>query len=131
MSSANLAQLFIAQLTEQQIASHREAGRRLIAIKDQLFAELSADLRAGRDLDEYQVQQHFVELILQAGLIMPEGEAPIVAVNANRGIYITSPLAPNPVLSSMAIWFSLTLEPSPYGRRHLCGLYLGCLCRNT
>jgi Xaa-Pro aminopeptidase len=85
VSSANLAQRFIAQLTEQQIASHREAGRRLIAIKDQLFTELSADLRAGRELDEYQVQQHFVELILQAGLIMPEGEAPIVAVNANSG----------------------------------------------
>jgi Xaa-Pro aminopeptidase len=85
MSSANLAQRFIAQLTELQIASHREAGRRLIALKDQLFAELSTDLGAGRELDEYQVQQRFVELILQAGLAMPEGEAPIVAVNANSG----------------------------------------------
>jgi Xaa-Pro aminopeptidase len=85
VSSANLAQRFIAQLNEQQIASHREAGRRLIAVKDQLFAELSTDLQAGRALDEYQVQQRFVELILQTGLIMPEGEAPIVAVNANSG----------------------------------------------
>ncbi len=84
ISSANLAQRFIAQLTEQQIASHREAGRRLIALKDQLFAELSTDLRAGRELDEYQVQQRFVELILQAGLDMADG-APIVAVNANSG----------------------------------------------
>src|SRR5690349_12780399 len=84
VSSANLAQRFIAQLTEQQIVSHREAGRRLIAIKDQLFGELSTDLRAGRELDEYQVQQRFVELILQAGLEMSEG-APIVAVNANSG----------------------------------------------
>ncbi len=85
VSSANLAQHFITQLSEQQIASHREAGRRLIALKDQLFAELSTDLQAGRELDEYQVQQRFVELILQAGLVMPEGEAPIVAVNANSG----------------------------------------------
>jgi Xaa-Pro aminopeptidase len=84
VSSANLAQRFIAQLTEQQIASHREAGRRLIAVKDQLFGELSTDLRSGRELDEYQVQQRFVELILQAGLEMSEG-APIVAVNANSG----------------------------------------------
>src|SRR5260370_21146973 len=83
VSSANLAQRFIAQLSEQQIASHREAGRRLITLKDQLFAELSADLRAGRELDEYQVQQRFVELILQAGLVFPEGDAPIVAVNAH------------------------------------------------
>ncbi|HEX3643237.1 MAG TPA: hypothetical protein VHV10_18285, partial [Ktedonobacteraceae bacterium] len=57
VSSANLAQRFIAQLTELQIASHREAGRRLIALKDQLFVELSTNLRAGRELDEYQVQQ--------------------------------------------------------------------------
>lgn len=84
VSSANLAQRFIAQLTEQQIVSHREAGRRLIAVKDQLFGELSTDLRAGRELDEYQVQQRFVELILQAGLELSEG-APIVAVNANSG----------------------------------------------
>jgi len=84
VSSANLAQRFIAQLTEQQIASHREAGRRLMTLKDQFFAELSADLQAGRELDEYQVQQRFVELILQAGLALPEG-APIVAVNANSG----------------------------------------------
>lgn len=85
VSSANLAQRFIAQLSEQQIASHREAGRRLMAVKDQLFAELSNDLRARRELDEYQVQQRFIELILQAGLVMPDGEAPIVAVNANSG----------------------------------------------
>src|SRR5260370_38686107 len=85
VSSANLAQRFIAQLSDQQIASHREAGQRLIALKDLLFAELSTDLQAGRELDEYQVQQRFVELILQGGLVMPEGEAPIVAVNANSG----------------------------------------------
>src|SRR5436305_6145839 len=39
ISSANLAQRFIAQLNEEQITSHREAGRRLIAIKNQIFAE--------------------------------------------------------------------------------------------
>jgi Xaa-Pro aminopeptidase len=85
VSSAYLAQRFIAQLSEQQIASHREAGRRLMALKDQLFAELSIDLRAGKELHEYQVQQRFVQLILQAGLVMPAGEAPIVAVNAHSG----------------------------------------------
>jgi Xaa-Pro dipeptidase len=85
VSSANLAQRFIAQLSQQQIASHREAGRRLIAVKDLLFNELSTDLQAGQELDEYQVQQRFADLILQAGLIMPDGEAPIIAVNANSG----------------------------------------------
>jgi Xaa-Pro dipeptidase len=83
VSSANIAQRFISQLTPEQMESHREAGRRIIAAKDQLFAELDGDLRAGRVLDEYGVQQRFLRLIQQAGLEMPEGEAPAVAVNGN------------------------------------------------
>src|SRR5579864_5821420 len=74
VSSADLAQRFIAQLSEEQIVSHREAGRRLIAIKDQVFAELSDELRAGNELHEYQVQQRFLDLILKAGLVLPEDE---------------------------------------------------------
>ena len=85
VSSANLAQRFIAQLSEEQMASHREAGRRLIAIKNQVFAELGEELRAGNELHEYQVQQRFLNLILKAGLILPEDALPIVAVNANSG----------------------------------------------
>lgn len=80
-SSANISQRFIAQLSDEQIESHREAGRRLMAAKDLLFAQLSEDLRAGKQLDEYTVQQHFVELIEQQGLVL--ADAPLVAVNGN------------------------------------------------
>ncbi len=83
ISSANLSQRFVAQLSEAQIHSHREAGRRLIAAKDKLFAELGNDLLSGVVLAEYQVQQRFVTLIEQAGLSV--SEPPIVAVNANSG----------------------------------------------
>ena len=83
VSSANLSQRFVAQLTEEQIESHREAGRRLIAAKNQLFADLTHDLHLKAKLDEYMVQQTFESLIQQAGLIMPE--PPIVAVNAHSG----------------------------------------------
>lgn len=81
LSSANLAQRFVAQLSEEQMESHREAGRRLISAKNQLFAALGDDLRNGVALDEYQVQQRFLGLIRQAGLIMDE--PPIVAANAS------------------------------------------------
>lgn len=81
VSSANLAQRFVAQLSEAQIQGHREAGRRLIAAKDRLFAELGDDLQQNRTLDEYQVQIRFSELIKQTGLDLPE--PPIVAVNAH------------------------------------------------
>jgi len=81
VSSANLAQFFVAQLSDEQVESHREAGRRLIAAKDALFAALASDLRAGADLDEYSVQQRFTALLQQAGLVLPN--PPHVAVNAN------------------------------------------------
>jgi Xaa-Pro dipeptidase len=83
VTSANLAQYFISQLTTEQIATHREAGLRLIAAKNTLFEQLGADLEAGLDLNEYAVQQRFVTLIQQSGLEIPDDEFPIVAVNGN------------------------------------------------
>jgi Xaa-Pro aminopeptidase len=80
ISSANLAQRFVAQLTAEQMESHREAGRRLIAVKDTLFMMLGEDLRAGNSLNEYSVQQRLKSLMEQAGIVRPEAH---VAVNAN------------------------------------------------
>lgn len=81
VSSANIAQRFLAQLSEAQQASHREAEQRLIAAKDLLLQQLSADLRNGVPLDEYSVQQRFAALARQQGLVLDEG--PLVAVNGN------------------------------------------------
>jgi Xaa-Pro dipeptidase len=83
VSSANLSQRFVAQLSAAQMQSHRAAGRRLMAAKDALFTQLGSDLRSGVVLDEYQVQQRFIALIERSGLIVPE--PPIVGVNANSG----------------------------------------------
>lgn len=83
VSSANISQRFVAQLSNEQIASHLEAGRRLIAAKDTLFIELGKQLRAGATLDEYSVQQRFITLIREAGLVA--SESPIVGVNAHAG----------------------------------------------
>jgi Xaa-Pro dipeptidase len=81
ISSANIAQRFIAQLSEAQMESHREAGRRLIAVKDALFVALGDELRAGVTLDEYNVVQRFTAIIQHAGLVL--ADPPHVAVNAN------------------------------------------------
>jgi Xaa-Pro aminopeptidase len=80
VSSANLAQRFIAQLTPEQVESHRQAGLRLIAAKDALFTELSDNLRAGVAMNEYSVQQRFLALIEQLELVEADAH---VAVNAN------------------------------------------------
>jgi Xaa-Pro dipeptidase len=82
VSSGNIAQRFSAQLSEAQMESHREAGRRLIAAKDALFSAIGNDLRVGTALDEYGVLQRFAALIEQAGLVVAPG-SPHVAVNAN------------------------------------------------
>ena len=82
VSSANIAQRFVAQLTEAQMESHREAGRRLIAAKDTLFKELGQDLRDGVELNEYSVTRRLAALIEQSGLALTSGD-PHVAVNAN------------------------------------------------
>ena len=47
VSSANLSQYFVAQLSASQLRSHREAGQRLIAAKDRLFAELNENSTCG------------------------------------------------------------------------------------
>lgn len=81
ISSADLAQRFMAQLSQQQITWHREAGRRLMEVKDVLFATIGEDLRQGIELNEYSVQQRFVDLLEQRGIVA--SESPIVAVNAH------------------------------------------------
>ncbi len=87
VSSANIAQRFVAQLSAAQLETHHEAGKRLIAAKDRLFAELGARLRAGEGVEEplheYGVQQRFRELLEETGVVL--SEPPIVAVNANSG----------------------------------------------
>jgi Xaa-Pro dipeptidase len=116
VSSANLAQRFGAQLTGEQMESHREAGRRLIAAKDSLFATLGQDLRAGVPLDEYSVTQRFVTLIKDAGLVLSSGD-PHVAVNAN---------ASNPHYEPALRLLGAPAAPRLRDRR----LYLDGLCRH-
>jgi Xaa-Pro dipeptidase len=81
VSSANISQRFVAQLSAEQMESHRDAGRRLIAAKDLLLEQLGTDLREGTDLNEYGVQQRFAELIRQQGLVLADD--PLIAVNGN------------------------------------------------
>ncbi|GAC1380203.1 MAG: M24 family metallopeptidase [Ktedonobacteraceae bacterium] len=81
VSSANIAQRFVAQLSDQQVETHREAGRRIMAAKGRLFEELGEKLRTGAALDEYSIQQRFYTLMQQAGVVTPD--LPHVAVNAN------------------------------------------------
>ncbi len=105
VSSANIAQRFVAQLSDTQIESQREAGRRLIAAKDRLFAELSADLRAGQTPDEYTVQQRFIALMQESGVIVPNPPDIGVNGNASNPHYAPSAQQSNPILPGDLVIF--------------------------
>ncbi|MCL4795546.1 MAG: M24 family metallopeptidase [Bryobacteraceae bacterium] len=80
-SSANLVQLFEARWSEAALASHREAQKRIDAIRYAAFDLAGEAVRAGREITEYKVQQFILDQFRLNG--MTTGHGPIVAVNAN------------------------------------------------
>lgn len=81
VSSADLVQRAVAVLSERQLEQHREASRRLIAIKDRAFAAVRAAVRAERPLTDWQLQQHLLAWIEEAGMVTDH--APEVATDGH------------------------------------------------
>jgi Xaa-Pro aminopeptidase len=119
VTSANIALKFTAVLTPEQQETHREAGRRLIAAKDALLLQLGDDLRAGKALDEYSVQQCFVELIHEQGLVGED--RPMVSVNGNASNphYTTTAESSAPIRQGdtllLDFWAHLPVPGAIYG----------------
>ncbi len=80
-SSANLVQLFEARWSDAALASHREAQKRIDAIRQAAFERTGGALRAGREENEYEIQQFILDQFRLNGMTTDHG--PIVAVNAN------------------------------------------------
>jgi Xaa-Pro dipeptidase len=76
-TSADLVQLFEARWTDEQLASHLEAGRRM----DRLRAAAFEHIRSGLGTTEWEVWQFLRAGFEREGLVTDHG--PIVAVNAN------------------------------------------------
>ena len=81
VSSADLVQLFEATWSEEQRASHYEAGRLVDEIRRAAFQEAGRRLRAAKRADEYAIKRFILDAFERAGLVTDHG--PIVAVNAN------------------------------------------------
>lgn len=79
-SSADLAQMVLAVLSEAQVASHRRAAAACMEAKDRAFAHIATCLRRGVALTEYDVQQFIAQQFSALGM---EPLPCIVAVNAN------------------------------------------------
>jgi len=80
VTSAGLVQTFQAVLDEAAYRSHLAAGERVQRIKNEAFALIASELRAGRPLTQYDVQQFIVRRYGEEGLTC-KGEFPIVGTN--------------------------------------------------
>jgi Xaa-Pro aminopeptidase len=81
VSSGDLVQRFEAVWSDEALATHRGASERLYRIKDRAFDLLST--RAGRGLNEFEVQQAMLGWFGEEGLI--SDSAPCVAAQENAG----------------------------------------------
>ena len=84
VSSADLAQLTLAVLTEAELAAHSEAARRCLAIKDAAYGLIADRLRHGQIITEYAVQAFIVDQFKAQG--MDPDFSPAVAINSNAAI---------------------------------------------
>ena len=96
LSSADVAQLALAVLTPEQVASHRRAAAICLDAKDSAFDLIAERLRGGQSVMEHEVQRHIAEYFGSHGL---EPLLPIVSVNANAADphYFASAERPVPI----------------------------------
>jgi Xaa-Pro dipeptidase len=80
ISSAGLVQTFQAVLDDAAYRSHLEAGKRVQRIKDEAFALVGTELRAGRRITQYDLQQFIARRFEEDGLDCLR-EYPIVGTN--------------------------------------------------
>jgi Xaa-Pro dipeptidase len=80
VSSAGLVQTFQAVLDEEAYRSHLDAGERVQRIKDEAFARVGSEMKAGRSITQYDVQQFIAKRFAEEGLTCMN-EFPIVGTN--------------------------------------------------
>jgi len=83
VSSADLVAAFQARLSPARIDSHRRAAGLVNQTKDEAFAYIADELRAGRSITEYDVCRLITERFHSHGLIFDF--APNCSVDANAG----------------------------------------------
>ena len=81
VTSANLIQFFESRWTEEQLAMHLEAARKVDGVRREAFEHVGANVRAGERVTEWEMQQFILARFKEEGLTTDHG--PDVAVNAN------------------------------------------------
>jgi Xaa-Pro dipeptidase len=83
VTSAELVQIFEAQLDAAGMESHLEAGRRVDRVRQEAFELIAERLRNRMQIDEFLVKQYVRGRFSEEGLSTDSG--PIVGVNGNAG----------------------------------------------
>jgi Xaa-Pro dipeptidase len=83
VTSAELVQIFEAQLDAAGLESHLEAGRRVDRVREEAFGLIAERLNNGMQIDEFLVKQFVRGRFSEEGLFADSG--PIVGVNRNAG----------------------------------------------
>jgi Xaa-Pro aminopeptidase len=83
VTSAELIQIFEAQLDAAGMESHFEAGRRVDRVRAEAFQLIAERLANGLQIDEFLVKQYVRGRFSEEGLFTDSG--PIVGVNRNSG----------------------------------------------
>ncbi len=83
VSSAELVQMFEARWSADQLSTHLQAGRVIDRIILQAFGQVTAFLRQGKEITEYELRQWMLQQFRANLLINDDG--PVVAVGAHSG----------------------------------------------
>jgi Xaa-Pro aminopeptidase len=81
ITSANLVQYFQSRWTKEQVESHSRAVKHLDRIKNDAFALIGQQIKAGRPISEYDIHRFILDELEKVNMFTEE--PPIVAVNAN------------------------------------------------
>jgi Xaa-Pro dipeptidase len=81
VSSADLAQEIVSRWGPEQLQSHHDASRRLMAVGEDAFAKVARDVRTGEALTDFALQQFMMGRYADMDLI--SDYTPVVATNRN------------------------------------------------
>ncbi len=80
VSAADLIQQFEAVIDKKGFATHAEAGKMVLKIKDEAYDKIAHSIRTETPLTEFELQQYIMRRFEQEGLTC-EGHGPIVGIN--------------------------------------------------
>jgi Xaa-Pro dipeptidase len=90
VTSADLVQQFEATLTDEQLATHREAADKIHRAVMDGFAEIARRIRANEPTTEYDIQQFIARRLEEGGMTAGGGDVSVGANTANPHYFPTA-----------------------------------------